>query len=380
MFVERLECSNCRAPHSHKEIQTVCKNCGSTLLVKYNLEEMKDKLKKEDLLGREGTLWRYFEFLPIKYRRDIITLGEGFTPILKASNLGFRSLWIKDESLNPTGTFKARGMAVAVSKARILGIKDIVLPSAGNAAAALSFYCAKAGIRAHVFMPEDSPDVTKRECIVSGADVHLVKGTIADAGKVAKAKAKEQGWFDMSTLKEPYRLEGKKTMGLEIAEYFNWELPDVVIYPTGGGTGLIGIWKAFQELKELGWISGEMPKMISVQASGCAPVVKAFKEDKESVEEWKNPKTIAAGLKVPKPFAGKLILKVLRDSNGFAISVTDEEIFNAIKDLARYEGIYACPEGAATYAGLKKLVNDGILSMDDRILLMNTGSGLKYLL
>jgi len=380
MFVERLECSNCGAPHSHKEIQTVCKNCGSTLLVKYNLEEMKDKLKKEDLLGREGTLWRYFEFLPIEDRRDIITLGEGFTPILRASNLGFRSLWIKDESLNPTGTFKARGMAVAVSKARIFGIKDIVLPSAGNAAAALSFYCAKAGITAHVFMPEDSPDVTKRECIVSGTDVHLVKGTIADAGKVARAKAKEQGWFDMSTLKEPYRLEGKKTMGLEIAEYFNWELPDTVIYPTGGGTGLIGIWKAFQELKELGWISGEMPKMISVQASGCAPVVKAFKEGKESVVEWKNPKTIAAGLKVPKPFAGKLILKVLRDSNGFAISVTDEEILNAIKDLARYEGIYACPEGAATYAGLKKLVNDGILSMDDRILLMNTGSGLKYLL
>jgi len=380
MFVERLECSNCGAQHSHKEIQTVCKNCGSTLLVKYNLEEMKDKLKKGDLLGREGTLWRYFEFLPIEDRRDIITLGEGFTPILRASNLGFRSLWIKDESLNPTGTFKARGMAVAVSKAKTFGIKDIVLPSAGNAAAALSFYCAKAGIKAHVFMPEDSPNVTKRECIVSGADVHLIKGTIADAGKVAKAKAKEQGWFDMSTLKEPYRLEGKKTMGLEIAEYFNWELPDVVIYPTGGGTGLIGIWKAFQELKELGWISGEIPKMISVQASGCAPVVKAFKEGKEEVEEWKNPKTIAAGLKVPKPFAGKLILKVLRDSNGFAISVTDEEILNAIKDLARYEGIYACPEGAATYAGLKKLVNDGILSMDDRILLMNTGSGLKYLL
>ena len=380
MFVERLECSNCGVPHSHKEILTVCKNCGSTLLVKYNLEEMKDKLKKEDLLGREGTLWRYFEFLPIEDRRDIITLGEGFTPILRASNLGYRNLWIKDESLNPTGTFKARGMAVAVSKARTFGIKDIVLPSAGNAAAALSFYCAKAGIRAHVFMPEDSPDVTKRECIVSGADIHLVKGTIADAGKVARAKAKEQGWFDMSTLKEPYRLEGKKTMGLEIAEYFNWELPDVVIYPTGGGTGLIGIWKAFQELKELGWISGEMPKMISVQASGCAPVVKAFKEGKESVEEWKNPKAIAAGLKVPKPFAGKLILKVLRDSNGFAISVTDEEILNAIKDLARYEGIYACPEGAATYAGLKKLVNDGILSMDDRIFLMNTGSGLKYLL
>ncbi|RLG45085.1 MAG: threonine synthase, partial [Thermoproteota archaeon] len=258
MFVEKLECSNCGASFSHKEIQTVCKKCGSTLLVKYNLEAMKEALKKGDLSVREATLWRYFEFLPIEDEKDIITLGEGFTPILRSNNLGFRSLWIKDESLNPTGTFKARGMAVAVSKARTFGIKDIVLPSAGNAAAALSFYCAKAGIRAHVFMPEDSPDVTKRECIVSGADVHLIKGTIADAGKVAKAKAKakEQGWFDMSTLKEPYRLEGKKTMGLEIAEYFNWELPDVVIYPTGGGTGLIGIWKAFQELNELGWIRG----------------------------------------------------------------------------------------------------------------------------
>ena len=380
MFVEKLECSNCGASFSHKEIQNVCKKCGSTLLVRYDLEAVRDALKKEDLLVREATLWRYFELLPIEDKKDIITLGEGFTPILRSNNLGFKGLWIKDESLNPTGTFKARGMAVAVSKAKSFGIKDVVLPSAGNAAAALSFYCAKAGIRAHVFMPEDSPDVTKRECFVSGADIHLVRGTIADAGKLARAKTKEQGWFDMSTLREPYRLEGKKTIGLEIAEYFNWKLPDAVIYPTGGGTGLIGIWKAFKELKELGWINGKMPKMISVQALGCAPIVKAFKEGKKSVEEWKNPKTIAAGLRVPKPFAGKLILKVLKDSKGFAICVADEEILNAIKELARYEGIYACPEGAATYAGLKKLVNDGILSMDDRILLINTGSGLKYLL
>lgn len=340
---------------------------------------MKEKLRKEDIRGN-GTLWRYFPFLPVEDRRNIVTLGEGFTPILRSRNLGFRSLWIKDESLNPTGTFKARGMAVAVSKAKALGIKDIVLPSAGNAAAALSFYCAKAGIRAHIFIPQDAPEVTKKECLVAEADVRFVKGTIADAGKLAREEAAKYGWFDMSTLREPYRLEGKKTMGLEIAEYFRWELPDAIIYPTGGGTGLIGIWKAFKELEELGWIEGEKPRMISVQASGCAPVVKAFEEGKDRVEEWKDPKTIAAGLKVPKPFADRLILEVLRESGGLAVSVTDEEIIKAIRDLARFEGIYACPEGAVTYAGLKKLVSSGDISEDERIVLINTGSGLKYLL
>jgi len=380
MFVEGLECSICGARYSHKEIHTICKKCGGTLLVRYDLEAIRENLRKDDLSGRGGTLWRFFEFLPIEEREDVITLGEGYTPILRAKNLGFRKLWIKDESFNPTGTFKARGMAVAVSKAKSFGIKDIVLPSAGNAAAALSFYCAKAGIKAHIFMPEDSPEVTKRECLVSGAEVRFVKGSIADAGKLAKAEAEKMGWFDMSTLKEPYRLEGKKTMGFEIAECFGWELPDAIIYPTGGGTGLIGIWKAFQELEEMGWLNGNKPRMISVQASGCAPIVKAFKEGKEVAEVWKSPNTIAAGLKVPKPYADRLILRVLRESNGLAVSVSDEEILHAIRELARSEGIYACPEGAATYAALKKLMESGNLSEDERVLLINTGSGLKYLL
>ncbi len=278
MFVTELECSNCGAKYDHKQVHNVCKKCGSTLLVKYDIELVKDSLKKQDLAGRVSSLWRYFELLPLERQEEAISLGEGFTPILRAKNLGFNNLWIKDESLNPTGTFKARGMSVAISKAKSLGIKDVVIPSAGNAAAALSFYCARAGIKAHVFMPEDSPESTKRECMVSGADLHLLKGTIADAGRVAREEASKRGWFDMSTLREPYRLEGKKTMGFEIAEQFNWELPDAIIYPTGGGTGLIGIWKGLKELEEMGWLKGEKPRMISVQAKGCAPIVKAFKE------------------------------------------------------------------------------------------------------
>lgn len=374
MFVKTLECSKCHAHYSHKEIHTVCTKCGSTLLVKYNLDTMKKTLKKGHISGREGTLWRYFEFLPVENKNNIITLGEGFTTILPSKT--YNNLWIKDESLNPTGTFKARGLAVAVSKAKEFGIKDIVMPSAGNAGAALSFYCARAGIKAHVYMPEDSPEVCKRECHAAGADIHLVKGTIKDAGARAEIES-ENNWFDMSTLKEPYRLEGKKAMGLEIAEYFNWEPPDAVIYPTGGGTGLIGIWKAFQELEEMDWIT-KKPQMISVQASGCAPIVKAFEQNKNTADVWKNPHTIAAGLKVPHPFADTLILKTLRDSKGTAVTVTDEEIVKSIKDLAQYEGLYPCPEGAATYAAFKNLVSSGYLSKDERILLINTGSGLIY--
>lgn len=374
MFVKTLECSKCHAHYSHEEIHSVCTKCGSTLLVKYHLDTMKKTLKKGHISGREGTLWRYFEFLPVQNRNNIITLGEGFTPILPSKT--YKNLWIKDESLNPTGTFKARGLAVAVSKAKEFGIKDIVMPSAGNAGAALSFYCARAGIKAHVYMPEDSPEVCKRECRAAGADIHFVKGNIKDAGARAQIES-ENNWFDMSTLKEPYRLEGKKAMGLEIAEYFNWELPDAVIYPTGGGTGLIGIWKAFQELEEMDWIN-KNPQMISVQASGCAPIVKAFEQDKNTADIWKNPHTIAAGLKVPHPFADTLILKTLRDSKGTAVTVTDEEIVTSIKDLAQYEGVYPCPEGAATYAAFKNLVSSGYLSKDERTLLINTGSGLIY--
>ncbi len=293
--------------------------------------------------------WRYFELLPIKDESNVVTLREGYTPVLPSKT--FKNLSIKDESLNPTATFKAREIAVAVSRAKELNIKDIAMPSAGNARGALSLYCARAGIKAHVFMPEDT-----------GNDAH---------------NESESGWFDMSTLKEPYQLEGKKTMGFEIAEWGDWNLPDAVLYPTGGGTGLIGIWKGFSELEEMGYIT-EKSRMISVQSSGCAPIVKAFTEGRETCEKWENPETVAAGLKVPKPFADRLILRTIRESGGLAVTVTDEEILLSIKELALREGIYACPEGAATYAAFKNLLNSGDLSRNEKVLLINTGSGLKY--
>lgn len=373
MYVKILECSYCGAHYSHEEIHTVCKKCGNTLLVRYDLDAIQPAVKKDNLLGRSNNLWRYLEFLPVE-KKDVITLGEGYTPVLPSKQ--YENLWIKDESFNPTGTFKARGLAVAVSKAKVLGITDIVMPSAGNAGAALSFYCARAGIKAHVYMPEDSPEVTKRECNAAGADIHYVKGTIQDAGMHAKTEG-EPHWFDMSTLKEPYRLEGKKTMGLEIAEYFAWDAPDTVIYPTGGGTGLIGIWKAFQELLTIQWVR-KKPRMIAVQSSGCSPIVKAFKEGKKTAEPWETPETIAAGLKVPYPFAHRLILKCIEDSNGTAVAVTDEEIVSAVKNLAQTEGIYACPEGAATYAAFETLFASGDISKAEKVLLIDTGSGLKY--
>ena len=370
MFIKTLECSYCGAHYSHEEVQTVCQSCGSALLVKYDLDMLKT-VKKEELRG--GTLWRYLEFLPVE-KKDIITLGEGYTPVLPSRTC--QNLWIKEEALNPTGTFKARGLAVAVSKAKSLGITDIVMPSAGNAGGAVAFYCARAHITAHVYMPEDSPHVCIRECKAAGADIHLVKGTIKDAGARAQAE-REIDWFDMSTLKEPYRLEGKKTMGLEIAEHFVWNPPDVVIYPTGGGTGLIGIWKAFEELEEIKWIA-KKSRMVAVQSSGCAPIVKAFHENGDTAQVWENPETIAAGLRVPNPFADRLILKTLRESGGTAVTVTDQEIMKTIRDLARNEGVYACPEGAATYAAYTRLIASQEISRDDTTLLINTGSGLKY--
>ena len=373
MFVKTLTCSKCNAKYSHEEIHTVCENCGNTLLVEYDLDSIQSSVEKEHLLKREATLWRYLEFLPVK-KEYIVTLGEGYTPVLPSKTC--KNLYIKDESLNPTGTFKSRGLAVAVSKAKELGITDIVMPSAGNAGAALSVYCARAGITAHVYMPENTPDVCKRECRAAGADTHFDEGTIRDAGIRARAES-EPHWFDMSTLKEPYRLEGKKTMGIEIAEYFGWEAPDIVIYPTGGGTGLIGIWKAFQELKRINWVE-KMPRMVTVQAAGCAPVVKAFNQGEETAEVWENPETIAAGLKIPHPFADRIILETLRDSGGTAVTVTDTEILATIKKLAQTEGVYACPEGAATYAAYQNLRTCKDIAKDESVLLINTGSGLIY--
>jgi len=381
LHLEKLVCSKCGREFSPDEPQTICEKCNAPLLPIYDLESVKDALSKEDLKGRRTDMWRYRELLPIKDERNIVSLGEGLTPVLKleklGEKLGIKNLYTKDDGLIPTGTFKARGLAMAVSKAKELGLKKLAMPTAGNAGAALAAYAAKAGIEAYVIMPEDAPLTCKLECYIFGARVYLVRGLISDAGRIVSEGKRKFGWFDVSTMKEPYRVEGKKTMGLEIAEQFNWEVPDVILYPTGGGTGIIGMWKAFNELKELGWIDEKMPRMISIQSEGCAPIVKAFKGGKKESEFWKDAKTIAAGIRVPKAFADFLILRALYESGGGSVAVSDKEILEASKEFAR-EGVFACPEGAATLAGLKQLLEEGNIDKDEKILLYNTGSGIKY--
>jgi threonine synthase len=329
-------------------------------------------------------MWRWSELLPIFEPQHIITLGEGDTPLLHLKQLGNKlrcpNLFIKEEALNPTGSFKARGIAAAVSKAVELGIRKIVIPSAGNAGGALAAYAARAGINSLVYMPVNTPKANIEESRITGSTVELIDGSIADAAKYAHIASQSQGWFNMSTFKEPYRVEGKKIMGYEIAESFTWKLPDVIIYPTGGGTGLIGMWKAFQEMVGLGWLeSTTLPRMIAVQANGCAPVVKAFGSNETHCEYWQNASTIASGLRVPLSFADREILRCIRDSHGYAVSVSDEEILNSQRRIARDEGIFTCPEGAATLAGLEKLLGYGVISVDETIILFNTGSGLKYI-
>lgn len=327
-------------------------------------------------------MWRWRELLPVRSGENIVTLGEGETPLLPVRRLGKRHgashLFVKDEGGNPTGSFKARGFSAAISRAVELGVRHAATPSAGNAGAALAAYGAAAGISTAVFMPEDAPLINRVEATVYGADVHLVRGLISDAGKIVRELAPSRGWFDVSTMKEPYRVEGKKTMGFEIAEQFDWSLPDAIVYPTGGGTGLVGMWKAFDELEGLGWIGAERPRMIAVQASGCAPVVKAFEERKETAEFWKDAATEAAGLRVPLPFADSLLLQIVRASRGTAVAVSDGEILDAMKDLASLEGVFASPEGAATYSAYKRLAESGFLKREDRVVLFNTGTGLKY--
>jgi threonine synthase len=327
-------------------------------------------------------MWRYRELMPVREEANIVTLGEGMTPLLRASRLGraygFDHLFIKEEGLNPTGTFKARGMSAALSRAKELGVSSVAAPSAGNAAGAMAAYGAATGIETSVFMPADAPEINRLESHVCGAHVYLVKGLISDAARIVQRAAPKHRWFDVSTLKEPYRVEGKKTMGLEIAEQFQWQLPDAIIYPTGGGTGLIGMWKAFDELTQLGWIGEQRPKMISVQAAGCAPIVQAFRDGKSASEPWTNAQTIAAGLRVPHAFADYLILRTIRESGGTALAVTDAEILDAMRELARLEGLFVCPEGAATLAAFKHLATSGFLHPNERVVLFNTGSGLKY--
>ena len=382
-YLTHLECTYCHASYSAEEPHRLCGECGKVLYPRYDLDAARLALDRNSLRDRAPSMWRYFEVMPILDESNVITLGEGFTPIFKAERLGARmgcgDLHIKDEGLNPTASFKARGLSAAVSKARELGITQLTMPSAGNAAGAMAAYAAKAGMEAHVFMPRDAPEANQTEAKVFGGNLTLVDGLIGDAGRVSQERAGEEGLFDISTLKEPYRVEGKKTMGYEIAEQMGWTLPDAIIYPTGGGTGIVGMWKAFAEMEAMGWIDSERPKMYAVQSDGCAPIVRAFVEGTEFAEPWQHATTMAAGIRVPSAIGDYLILEAIRDSGGGALTVTDDEIRDYIGQIASLEGMFVCPEGAATAAALSKLLVTGDLSPDETVLLLNTGSGLKYI-
>jgi threonine synthase len=382
-YLTHLDCPECGQPFDADVAQSFCRDCASPLLARYDLRAIQHNLKPEQVKGRSRGLWRWSEMLPVRDAEFRATLGEGDTPLLRtdrlAATLGLEHLTVKDEGCNPTGTFKDRGLSMAVARAVELDIKAFVIPTAGNAGGALAAYAARFGCEAHVYMPKDAPAVNQAEVEAFGADLRLVDGLIDEAGRQGAAAGAQASWFDVSTLKEPYRLEGKKTMGLELAEAFDWELPDVVIYPTGGGTGLIGMWKAFHELESLGWIGSKRPRMVSVQAEGCAPIVRAFDAGQDRVEAWPDAHTYAAGLRVPKPFADRLIMQALYESNGCAIAVSEEEIEKAAREMTQMEGIYAAPEGAATLAAARKLAESGWIAKDEQIVLFNTGSGLKYI-
>ena len=378
-----LECPECGNSFNADEVQTYCLECRGPLMARYDLAAAKKTLTREALKTRPKGIWRWSEILPVRSQAFRLTLGEADTPLLKANNLGKRlginGLYIKDESGNPTGTFKARGLVMAVARALELGLHGFVIPTAGNAGGALAAYAARARAQAHVFMPKDAPLSNQIEVKIAGAELVLVDGLISDAARLASEAAKRHGWFDVSTFKEPYRCEGKKTMGLELAEAFDWETPDVIIYPTGGGTGLVGMWKAFEELEEMGFIGSKRPRMVSVQAEGCAPIVRAFTENSDRAVFWEGAQTIASGLRVPGAFADRLILRAIRKSKGIALTVSDTEIQNCQKEIASHEGIFSAPEGAACLAGLQKLLNNGWVGRQERVVLFNTGSGLKYL-
>ena len=376
-----LVCPKCGDRSSPDVPRNLC-SCGSPLLVEYDLAAIGRAFRKEMLAGREATMWRYWELLPVRERANLVSLGEGWTPIMPLARLGrelgLSGLLLKDEGLNPTGTFKARGAAAGVSKARELGISAVAMPTAGNAGGAWAAYCALAGQALYVVMPEDTPEMNKLEAFAYGAHVYLVRGLISDAGRLVARGLERYGWFDASTLKEPYRIEGKKTLGFEIAEQCGWDLPDAILYPAGGGVGLIGMWKAFNELEAIGWIGSRRPKLIAVQAEGCAPLVRAFQEGRAESSFWEGAETVASGLRVPKALGDFLALRAMRETDGYAVAVGDRAILEAVGLLARTEGVFACPEGAATVAALPELVRVGVLRAQDRVLLLNTGSGLKY--
>lgn len=382
-FLTHLECGACGAEHDATRLHNVCTHCGKPLLPRYNLVAAGKTLTRESLRSRRSDLWRYSEVLPIADDANIVSLGEGSTPLVRAdrlgAELGCRELHIKDEAGNPTQSFKARGMAVAVSRAKELGVTKVAAPSAGNAAGALAAYAARAGMEAYLFMPRDTPRANVIETTFMGAHARLVDGLITDCGaEVARGKDAE-GWFDVSTLKEPYRVEGKKTLGYELAEQLGWTLPDVIVYPTGGGTGLIGMWKAFAEMEQLGWIGSERPRMVSVQADGCAPIVTTFESGARFAEEFPDAATIASGLRVPRAIGDFLILDALRESGGTAVAVSDAELIQGARDIARLEGIFACPEGGACVPAVRKLVANGTIGAKDCVVIFNTAAGVKYL-
>jgi threonine synthase len=380
--VTYLECSVCAKQREAGRIHTLCE-CGGPLLVRYDLEKAKATWKRDSLAGAPASMWRYAPLLPVRDPEHIVSLGEGMTPLLKAARLGAAmgasDVWVKDEGINPTGSFKARGLSCAMSMCLELGVSRVAIASAGNAGSALSAYAAAAGIEAHVFMPRDVPESNYTECRAYGARVTLVDGLISDCARIINERKEAEGWFDISTLKEPYRIEGKKTMGYEVAEQFGWKLPDAIFYPTGGGVGLIGMWKAFDELEALGWIGSQRPKMIAVQADGCQPVVRALNQGEMKSTFWENAHTVAAGLRVPKPLGDALSLTAIRASGGTAIAVSDEELLDASIELASTTGVFPAPEGGSCVAALKKLLTNGFLKPEEQIVLYNTGTGLKYL-
>ncbi len=380
-FFTHLECTRCGKIETTDKLLGLC-SCGAPLFARYDLKSLREQSLRTALRDAEASLWRYQPVLPVLRQENRVTLGEGWTPLLQsralAAKIGVQNLWIKDESPNATASFKARGMSLAVSRAKELGVRKVALPSAGNAGSAAAAYAACAGIEAHVFMPMDVPKPFQHECEFYGAHLELIKGLITDCAKQVLSRKEREGWFDLSTLKEPYRVEGKKTMGYELAEQFDWRLPEVIIYPTGGGTGLIGMWKAFEEMEQLGWIDARRPRMVSVQSSGCAPIVRAFDQNLDHAPEWENADTVASGLRVPKAIGDFLMLRALRESKGTAVAVAEERIAASVRAYSRASGIFFCPEGAAALDATQQLVTQGWIKPHENVVVFNTGSGLKY--
>jgi threonine synthase len=382
MFVSHIECTVCGRRHEAGQLLTVCRDCGQMLAVRYDLPRAAAAVTPESLKSRPPGMYRFRELVPLDAAEEPVTLGEGGTPLLAlprlAAHLGLRHLWAKDEGQNPTGTFKARGLGMAITKARALGVRGLMIPSAGNAGGAAAVYGARAGLPVAVVVPRDTPEAAIAEAALAGAHVFTIDGTISTAGRAIATIAPAMGWFDLATLKEPYRLEGKKTMGLELAEQLGWDAPDVLVYPTGGGTGLVGIWKAYEELGEMGWVKAGQPRFVAVQAVGCAPLVRAWKDKAETTSPVENPMTNAPGLRVPGPFAGRQMLRILRDTGGFPQPVGEDEIVSAQRLLAKVEGIWTAPEAAATLAALLHMKDEGEVEAGTRVVLVLTGAGIKY--